>query len=173
VTHDQVEAMTLADRIVLLNNKKIEQVATPVEIYTRPATRYVAQFVGSPGMNFITMASVGEAGGLATATLPDGSVINTAVPLNGIGGSALTLGIRPEHLVVTAAEKGSIAGHVETVERLGDRSLVHVRLKDGSKIIGTDPGMTTVIAGSPIAFAVDAAKVSIFDENDVAHHCVN
>ena len=173
VTHDQVEAMTLADRIVLLNNKKIEQVATPVEIYTRPATRYVAQFVGSPGMNFITIANVGETGGLATATLPDGSVINTAVPLKDIGGSSLTLGIRPEHLVVSATDRGAISGHVETVERLGDRSLVHVRLKDGSKIIGTDPGMTTVATGAPLAFTVDAAKVSIFDENDVAYHCVH
>nr|WP_210278858.1 MULTISPECIES: sn-glycerol-3-phosphate ABC transporter ATP-binding protein UgpC [unclassified Rhizobium] len=173
VTHDQVEAMTLADRIVLLNNKKIEQVATPVEIYTRPATRYVAQFVGSPGMNFINIAEVGEAGGLATARLPDGSIIKTAVALNGLSNSGLTLGIRPEHLVVTTAEKGDIGGQVETIERLGDRSLVHVRLKDGSKIIGTDPGMTTITTGSPIAFTVDAAKVSIFDENDAAHHSVN
>ncbi|GES46591.1 carbohydrate ABC transporter ATP-binding protein (CUT1 family) [Rhizobium sp. ERR 922] len=173
VTHDQVEAMTLADRIVLLNNKKIEQVATPVEIYTRPATRYVAQFVGSPGMNFINIAGLDEAGGLATATLPDGSVIKTAVALNGLANSGLTLGIRPEHLVVTTAEKGDIGGQVETVERLGDRSLVHVRLKDGSKIIGTDPGMTTITTGSPIAFAVEATKVSIFDEKDAAHHSVN
>ncbi|NLR96900.1 sn-glycerol-3-phosphate ABC transporter ATP-binding protein UgpC [Rhizobium sp. P38BS-XIX] len=173
VTHDQVEAMTLADRIVLLNNKKIEQVATPVEIYTRPATRYVAQFVGSPGMNFINIAGVSEAGGLATATLPDGSVIKTAIALEGLANSGLTLGIRPEHLVVTTADKGDIGGQVETIERLGDRSLVHVRLKDGSKIIGTDPGMTTITTGSPIAFAVDATKVSIFDEADAAHHSVN
>ncbi|WFU07926.1 sn-glycerol-3-phosphate ABC transporter ATP-binding protein UgpC [Rhizobium sp. CB3090] len=170
VTHDQVEAMTLADRIVLLNNKKIEQVATPVEIYTRPATRYVAQFIGSPGMNFVNVADVGEAGGFAAATLPDGSIIKTSVPLNGITRSELTLGIRPEYLVVTTAEKGDIAGTVETVERLGDRSLVHVRLKDGSKIIGTDPGMTAVATGAPIAFTVNSAKLTIFDQNDVAHH---
>ncbi|WP_141720052.1 TOBE domain-containing protein, partial [Rhizobium sp. YK2] len=114
-----------------------------------------------------------EAGGLATATLPDGSVIKTAVALNGLANSGLTLGIRPEHLVVTTAEKGDIGGQVETVERLGDRSLVHVRLKDGSKIIGTDPGMTTITTGAPIAFTVDATKVSIFDEKDAAHHSVN
>ena len=74
---------------------------------------------------------------------------------------------------MTTAEKGDIGGQVETVERLGDRSLVHVRLKDGSKIIGTDPGMTTITTGAPIAFTVDATKVSIFDEKDAAHHSVN
>jgi multiple sugar transport system ATP-binding protein len=170
VTHDQIEAMTLADRIVLLNNKKIEQVATPVEIYERPATRYVAQFIGSPGMNFIPIAGVGESEGLTTATLSDGSVIGTAVPLNGMAQSQLTLGIRPEYLVAAADGNGAVHGTVETVERLGDRSLVHARLNDGSKIIGTDPGMTSIVNGAPVAFAVNSAKLTIFDDKDVAHH---
>jgi multiple sugar transport system ATP-binding protein len=121
-------------------------------------------------MNFVNVAGVSEAGGFATATLPDGSIIKTSVPLNGMARSELTLGIRPEYLVATTAEKADISGTVETVERLGDRSLVHVRLKDGSKIIGTDPGMTTIATGAPIAFAVNGTKLTIFDQNDVAHH---
>jgi multiple sugar transport system ATP-binding protein len=165
VTHDQIEAMTLANRIVLLNNKKIEQVATPFEIYNRPATRYVAKFIGSPGMNFVKTTNVAEAGGLAVATLTDGSVVRTSVPVARMARSELTLGIRPEHMSATSGQ-GDIIGTVETVERLGDRSLVHARLKDGSTVIGADPGMTKLGAGAPVAFNVNSSKAVLFDASD-------
>lgn len=170
VTHDQVEAMTLANRIVLFHNKKIEQVGTPTEIYSRPASRYVAQFIGSPGMNFAKVASVADGGGFAKVTLADGSNVQTAVPLGDIRDAELTLGIRPEYLMVKDDAKGNITAQVETIERLGDRSLVHARLQDGSKIIGTDPGMTKVAPGGTVAFGVNAAKLTIFDAMDRAYH---
>ena len=170
VTHDQVEAMTLASRIVLLNNKKIEQVATPIEIYTRPATRYVAQFVGSPGMNFIAVASLGEQAGKTVARLPDGSSIVTTVPLAELPRNDLTIGIRPEHLVV--ARNGAIHGVAETIERLGDRTLVYARLPDGSGLIATDPGMSNVRAGDAISIDADSTGACFFDKEGTAYHGV-
>ncbi len=170
VTHDQVEAMTLADRIVLFHDKKIVQVATPGEIYARPATRYVAQFIGSPGMNFIKIASAGERSGFLTAKLVDGSEVTTSVPAADVRGPDLTLGIRPEYLVVARDKKGVVKAHVETIERLGDRSLVYAVLADGSKVIGADPGMTDLAHGDAVVFDVNSSQLTVFDQTDRAYH---
>ncbi|WP_337269272.1 ABC transporter ATP-binding protein [Oryzifoliimicrobium ureilyticus] len=170
VTHDQVEAMTLADRIVLLNNRKIEQVATPTEIYTRPATRYVAGFVGSPGMNFLPIKAVADEGGFIAVTLADGAGVKTSIRSGDVPQGSLTLGIRPEHLVMATSAPADINGTLETVERLGDRSLLHVRLKDGSKLIGTDPGMSGASVDSAVGFTIDKAKLALFDDQDIAYH---
>jgi multiple sugar transport system ATP-binding protein len=102
VTHDQVEAMTLADRIVVLNAGRIEQVGTPMELYETPASLFVAGFIGSPRMNFLT-GPVAEAHGAAT------------------------YGIRPEHITVST-ETGDWRGHVTLVERLGSDSFIHVEV---------------------------------------------
>ena len=86
VTHDQIEAMTLADRIVVMNNRKIEQIGTPMEIYSQPASRFVATFVGSPTMNFLRV-SLSNQNGFARATLPDGTELQTSIPLESIDGA--------------------------------------------------------------------------------------
>ena len=100
VTHDQVEAMTLADKIVVLRAGRVEQVGAPMELYNNPANTFVAGFIGSPQMNFLKSAAVGQQGE--------------------------TTGIRPEHLTITR-DAGQIAGHVSHVEKLGGETLVYVR----------------------------------------------
>ncbi|MBS1168684.1 MAG: ugpC, partial [Proteobacteria bacterium] len=123
VTHDQVEAMTLASRIVVMNARKVEQVGAPMEIYGRPASEFVARFVGSPAMNFLPV-KVDDRGGLASAVLGDGSVVETDVPLAGLpAASELRVGVRAEAIRVRA--DGAIPGKVEVVERLGDRTHLH------------------------------------------------
>ena len=128
VTHDQTEAMTLADRIVVLNDCRIEQIGTPMEVYSRPASRFVAGFVGSPAMNFLKCALAGDGSGQA-ATLGDGSRIPLSVELPA---GNYELGIRPEAVHVLSGPSGTKAT-ATVVERLGDRTLVYVRLADGPR----------------------------------------
>ena len=119
VTHDQIEAMTLADRIVVLNGGQIEQVGTPMELYENPANTFVAGFVGAPSMNFIR-CSVDAEGVVRSGPV---SIRPTRSPE--ILGEAV-LGIRPEHLTLVASGRGTFDAEVELVERLGAESLVYL-----------------------------------------------
>jgi multiple sugar transport system ATP-binding protein len=168
VTHDQTEAMTLADRIVVMNNRKIEQIGTPMEVYSRPASRFVAAFVGSPAMNFLSAKGVEDRGGQALITLPDNSTIQTAIPTGGLpNDGGLTFGIRPESVKV--AENGATRGTAEVIERLGDRTLAYVRLADGSVIIAEDAGQSSLVVGQPVGLTVDGNAAHLFDARDVAY----
>ncbi|WP_323778834.1 sn-glycerol-3-phosphate import ATP-binding protein UgpC [Leisingera sp.] len=130
VTHDQVEAMTLGDRLMVLNGGYVEQFGTPIELYDRPASVFVAGFIGSPAMNFFPAdLNPGQ------ATLPGGTVLPVASAHSG----AATLGLRPEHL--TADENGSIALQVDLLEQLGANTLIHGRLQ------GTEHALTASIQG--------------------------
>jgi multiple sugar transport system ATP-binding protein len=173
VTHDQVEAMTLADRIVVMNNRKIEQIGTPMEVYSRPASRFVAAFVGSPSMNFLPVQKVADKDGRALVTLPDKSVVQTAVPVSVLpSGSDLTLGIRPEAIKVVPGDTG-VRGTSEIVERLGDRTLAYVRLSDNSVVIAEDVGGSQLGVGSPVNLRLDGGAAHLFDAGDVAYHASN
>jgi multiple sugar transport system ATP-binding protein/alpha-glucoside transport system ATP-binding protein len=112
VTHDQTEAMTLADRIVVLNAGRIEQVGTPLELYRTPVNEFVAGFIGGQTMNILPV---------------------TAFPANGqpVPGGARSVGIRPEHLRRVPAGQGSLTGRVDVVEEFGEHSIVHLKLPDG------------------------------------------
>ncbi len=166
VTHDQTEAMTLADRIVILNNCRIEQIGTPMEVYTYPASRFVAGFVGSPGMNFMK-ADVAISGREAVAVLGDGSrvTMNISIP----DGGAYELGIRPEAVHVTTGE-GDTKGEATVVEHLGDRTLVHTRLSDGTSVIALDGGRSQVAPGDSVALRFDTTQLHLFDSTGRAHH---
>ena len=168
VTHDQIEAMTLATRIVLLNKGRIEQVGAPMEIYSRPSTRYVAQFVGSPPMNFLPVATIEDAAGGAIAVTTAGTRLQTAIRFDGLPADTLTLGVRPENL--TVAPDGAVKGRVVTVEQMGDRSLIHAELGDGTRIIGVDVPATAVRNGADIAFAAEGAKAALFDGMGKGYH---
>ncbi|MEM9964497.1 MAG: TOBE domain-containing protein, partial [Asticcacaulis sp.] len=158
VTHDQVEAMTLADRIVVMHDKKIQQVGAPMDIYARPANRFVASFVGSPPMNFLPVSVSEEASG-AVATLGDGSKVTTRV--TGLADSASwELGLRPEH--VRVSDQG-LAAKVEFVERLGERTLVYARLGDGTALTAEDEGLSRVKMGDAIYLKVDGDAAHLFD----------
>ena len=170
VTHDQTEAMTLATRIVVLNNRRIEQIGTPMEIYSRPASKFVAAFVGSPSMNFLSVKSISDNNGKAVVNA-GGTMIATEIPSrNLINGGDLTLGIRPDALRVATDGSGDVSGMVELVERLGDRTLVHVRLSDNSLVIAEDNGTSTVQPDKSVSLRVDGQAAHLFDGTGVAHH---
>ena len=168
VTHDQVEAMTLASRIVVMNARKVEQVGTPMEIYGRPATEFVARFVGSPAMNFLPV-SIRDRGGLASAVLGDGSTIDTDVPVNALpAGGELRVGVRAEAIHVRP--DGALPGKVEVVERLGDRTHLHIRLTDGNTLVAEDKGVSQVQPGDTVRLAVEGATAHLFDDAGLAYH---
>jgi multiple sugar transport system ATP-binding protein len=158
VTHDQTEAMTLADRIVILNDCKIEQVGTPMEVYSRPASRFVASFIGSPAMNLLPVTLTGQ-GDRAAARLGDGAVV--PLPFAPKGEGPWVLGIRPESLTVVA--EGLTTAHATVVERLGDRTLVYARLSDGTQVIAQDTGKSTVKAGDTVGLGFDSGELHLFD----------
>ena len=158
VTHDQTEAMTLADRIVILNNCRIEQVGTPMEVYSRPASRFVASFIGSPAMNLLPVTLSGQ-GDRAVAQLGDGAVV--PLPSAPAGEGPWELGIRPEALTVVA--EGLTKAVATVVERLGDRTLVYARLTDGTQVIAQDGGKSTARAGDSIGLAFDTSELHLFD----------
>jgi len=170
VTHDQVEAMTLADRIVVLNQGRIEQFAAPMELYERPATRFVAGFVGSPSMNFLPVARAADVDGRCAVTLAGGATVHTAVTAFAAEGR-LELGLRPD--AITPAAAGQVQGTVEVIERLGDRTLLHVQLQDGLLVVADAPPRAPEPAvGSTIRLHLDLQRAHLFDAAGTAHHPV-
>ncbi|WP_457330210.1 ABC transporter ATP-binding protein [Rhizobacter sp. P5_C2] len=149
VTHDQVEAMTLADRVVVLRDGLIEQVGTPLELYDHPANQFVAQFIGTPQMNVVKTAAVPELTRLAGARLPaDGAV-----------------GVRPEYVRIVAPGNG-LAARVELIESLGSDTLIHTRIGEGSggvPLISRQSERTTLKAGDSVGITFDATALHIFD----------
>ena len=145
VTHDQIEAMTLADRIVVLRDGQIEQVGTPLELYDRPANQFVAQFIGSPQMNVIEGRHVPQ--------VPD-------VPAGGF------VGLRPEDVSVQPAAQaaaGGLPGTVELVESLGAETLIYVATDSGAQIVARQATRTRLHAGERVGVFVEAANAHRFD----------
>ena len=173
VTHDQLEAMTLANRIVVMSHGRIEQVGAPMHVYRRPASLAVAAAIGSPGMNMlpVTIVAGGTAG--ARVRLADGETLLTAaqVPDDAVGTPA-TLGIRPEHL--TPAVDGAFAGAVELFERLGPLSFAHLGAQHGIRagggtIVAQLPGDRAVTLGETLRFAVAPGDTHLFGPDGRAY----
>lgn len=167
VTHDQTEAMTLADRIVVLNNCRIEQIGTPMEVYLRPASRFVAGFVGSPAMNFLAADLLSD----GRLRFGEGCEIQIALPPSGPG--RYELGIRPEAVSVLQDRQDQMPASeakVGVVERLGDRTLLYCTLKDGAEVIAQDVGRSAVQPGDTVFIAFDSTAAHLFDEDGRAHH---
>ncbi len=168
VTHDQVEAMTMADKIVVLHAGIIEQVGTPLELYHRPRNTFVAGFIGSPKMNFIkATVSPGKAGKL-DVTLPGG----TKIILDGKGSKIqakqpVTLGIRPEHMIVGGKSDGLLKGTLRLAEYLGSETMFYASLPDGSDISVKADGLATAKTGSAILFGIPSKACHLFDANGV------
>jgi multiple sugar transport system ATP-binding protein len=171
VTHDQAEAMTLADRIVVFNDRRIQQVAAPMEIYLRPANRFVAQFVGSPAMTILPARLVDEGGEHAVVSLGDGSRIATGIARDKLPpGAGLEIGFRPEHVRVAAESESTISAEVLIVERLGERSLVYAELSDGSAITAEDVGTSMLKSGDRVCLAVDGTAAHLFGPDGTGFH---
>jgi len=167
VTHDQVEAMTMAGRIVVMNQGRIEQVGTPMEVYRQPRSRFVAAFIGTPGMNFLPVAATEVQGSRMKVRLTDGATIDTtisAAAVRGIG--PLTLGVRAEHVHAG----GGAAARVDVIERLGDRTLIYAMLGDGSTIVYDEPGDAGGRIGDRVELSLDGAAVHLFDATGRAYH---
>ncbi|VTY34727.1 Maltose/maltodextrin import ATP-binding protein MalK [Xylophilus ampelinus] len=172
VTHDQVEAMTLATRIVVMNAGRVEQVDRPMDIYRRPATRFVAGFIGAPAMNFLEVERAPSGQEYAMVRLPDGSLLQTQVPTDRLPADGkLELGIRPEAFELCAPDaEGAQAGVVEVLERLGDQTHVHVALRTGGLVVARTVRDMDLAIGAPVALDIDASKVHLFDASGKGHH---
>ena len=151
VTHDQVEAMTLADRVVVMNNAKISQVSSPSEIYNNPSNLFVAGFVGSPPMNFIH-------GEIKNNKFINNYIGEESIQIKDRG--SVILGVRPEDMNV--AQEGNIKGEVYSFELTGDSTYVTVKLGDDLIIAKTESDYKTSI-GSPIALSLNKNKIYFFD----------
>ncbi|MFC3179647.1 ABC transporter ATP-binding protein [Cypionkella sinensis] len=138
VTHDQVEAMTLADKIVVLNAGRVEQVGRPMDLYNDPDNAFVAGFIGSPKMNFLKAAALGEAGE--------------------------TVGVRPEHLAISR-ESGAIPGRISHVEKLGSETLVYVRADPHGLLTVRQFGEQDFAVDEAVYLTADAARAFRFDAN--------
>ncbi|MCU0886848.1 MAG: sn-glycerol-3-phosphate ABC transporter ATP-binding protein UgpC [Rubritepida sp.] len=157
VTHDQVEAMTLGDRLVVMHQGHAAQIATPMEIWERPADTYVAGFIGSPAMNFLPATL--EPGGGAARLDANGLVLPFADGRRaGEGGRKLILGIRPEHL---RPGTGGLAFAVELVEPLGGESVLHGRLPDGTPLTAKLPG--ALHAEGALGVIIPLEALHVFD----------
>ncbi len=170
VTHDQAEAMTLADRIVVMNDRRIQQIGPPMDIYSRPANTFVAQFVGSPAMTLAPAQLVDGVGALAAVKLGDGSTVQTEVPRERLPArSELRLGLRPEAVRV-AAGNATTRAKVELVERLGERTLIYARLSDGQPITAEDDAYSRVALGDEVPLAIDGAAAHVFGPDGTGYH---
>jgi multiple sugar transport system ATP-binding protein len=161
VTHDQIEAMTLADRIVVLDAGRVEQVGTPLELYRNPANLFVAGFIGSPAMNFLD-ATVEGNGGLPTARLPDGTSIRIAAGRRVEPGKRVRLGIRPEHILVEASGGSLMRGKTIVVEPTGAQTHVVFSLS-GEPITAVVDGGYPARHGMTFEGGVPAEQVHVFD----------
>ena len=169
VTHDQVEAMTLADKIVVLSAGEIEQVGSPLELYHHPENLFVAGFIGSPKMNFIdsTISAVGEDG--VTVILPGGHTVT--VPVQGGGaavGDGVTFGIRPEHMHETGEGDARFPADVFVVERLGGDTYAYVKT-DGADLLTVQcAGESRVKPGDKLDIGVNAVSCHLFTKDGKA-----
>ena len=150
VTHDQVEAMTLADKIVVLRDGRIEQVGSPITLYERPENKFVAQFIGSPKMNFFTTKDVNASAPAALKKKLD---------------ETTDLGIRPEHLTLCAEKSAIISGRLELVEQLGEYVLVHLETATGIELIAKMPAMPKQAKGEMMHFKAELELCHLFDQN--------
>jgi multiple sugar transport system ATP-binding protein len=169
VTHDQVEAMTLADRVVVMNHGVIEQVGPPQELYHRPATRFVAGFIGSPAMNFIP-ARVENGSGALRLNLPNGIVLpvpeDRTARYDAMAGKEVLFGIRPEHLTEPKnLDRQNIAVFEltpEVIEPMGMETLVHLWLQGAEVCSRIDP-TTPAEPGRPLQVAADLNHMHLID----------
>jgi len=174
VTHDQVEAMTLADKIVVLKDGEVMQAGAPMDLYHHPKNLFVAGFLGAPSMNFAIVDIVKVDG--EHITVKSDAIAQTVVNAQGRSfavGDKATLGLRPQYLSIVDASAASMTGTVVLTERLGSETVLNIRLTDGSTMIAAIADDQIFDKGQSVGLAFDAAKAHLFDElpleTDQAH----
>jgi ABC-type sugar transport system ATPase subunit len=167
VTHDQVEAMTLADQIVVLDKGRISQQGTPLELYNKPANKFVAAFIGSPAMNFFTAQVTGQAGDAVTLTLPGGRSTTITTRGGKAGSGNVDVGVRPEHLRIgaTGAPDAAFDGTVRIVEQLGNSTLLYVDTPAGQLIVEGE-GNLDLDPGETVSVAIATQNAHLFGADD-------
>ena len=171
VTHDQVEAMTMADKIVVLNGGIVEQVGSPLELYHRPNNMFVAGFIGSPKMNFIPVTVASVKGSSIALDLPGGgktTIVVTSAKVT--SGQKLTLGARPEHVGMGGKRNGAVKGIVRAAEYLGSETMFYAKLADGSDISVKAGGLASEKTGDTLDLALPPEACHLFDENGKTIH---
>jgi alpha-glucoside transport system ATP-binding protein len=165
VTHDQVEAMTLATRIVVLANKGIAQVGTPLELYERPENEFVAQFIGSPAMNLLP-GEIVATGAQTTVKLDGGGIAVSAVPTQDADkGLRVNIGVRPEDMVPADGDNVIYSGVVGITEALGEVTLLYYVSEGGAEpVIAKLPGIHKDVRGTEVAMTAAPDKVQIFHD---------
>ena len=164
VTHDQVEAMTMGDRIVVLDRGRVQQVAPPLELYNRPANRFVAGFIGSPAMNFVEGAL--DSDGTFVA---DGGAFRVERAAPGGPSGPVTLGVRPEGLFVagrvppTKRTAGSVIATVKNIEPMGNEIVMYVTIPDGPSLVARVEPQPLPEPGETVELAVDLDGLHLFD----------
>jgi len=163
VTHDQVEAMTLADTLVVMNGGVAEQIGAPLDIYERPASVFVAGFIGAPAMNLVAA----EGGAPGELVLSDGGTIRSTALPPVPAGRPVTFGVRPEHLAIAESRPAEMELRVEAVETLGADTLAHGRLANaatGSRaLIARLPGSVRIAVGDTLPLSIDHGAAHLFD----------
>ena len=174
VTHDQVEAMTLADKIVVLKDGEVMQAGAPMDLYHHPKNLFVAGFLGAPSMNF-SIVDIVKIDGEHITVKSDAiaqTVVNAQGRSFGVGDKA-TLGLRPQYLSIVDASAAGMTGTVVLTERLGSETVLNIRLTDGSTMIAAIADDQIFDKGQSVGLAFDAAKAHLFDElpleTDQAH----
>jgi multiple sugar transport system ATP-binding protein len=168
VTHDQVEAMTMADKIVVLSAGLIEQVGSPLELYHRPNNMFVAGFIGSPKMNFIkTTASPGAKATIAVGLPGGGKIVLDAQDAKISKDETVTLGVRPEHVVLTGGD-AKLKGTLRLAEYLGSETMFYLTLEDGSEFSVKADGLAKAATGTKMTIGLPASACHLFDANGKA-----
>jgi len=168
VTHDQVEAMTLADKIVVLRDGKVEQVGAPLNLYDDPDNMFVAGFIGSPKMNLLSAQITDANKKSVSISVPDLSeqtlTIETRDENNAKIGDEITIGIRPEHFIDANLAKATFTAKVEMIEQLGGLSYVHAVGKNETPLSMQESGRSSIQLGNDVQFGVDLNKCLLFDD---------
>jgi multiple sugar transport system ATP-binding protein len=165
VTHDQVEAMTLADRIVVLNAGVIEQFGSPLELYHHPQNLFVAGFIGSPRMNFLGGEVSNVSANGVTVQLADGASLTAPVSQNGAApGQKVTVGVRPEHLIESGGGAGELRGRVLAVEHLGGETYVYLEHRGSDPLVVKAGGDSHARVDDVLPVGVPASACYLFDE---------
>jgi multiple sugar transport system ATP-binding protein len=179
VTHDQVEAMTLADKIVVLQGGVIEQVGSPLELYHHPRNLFVAGFIGSPKMNFLSVLTTGVQDSGTIVRLPGDATVTVPVqPKTLMVGDRATLGIRPEHLRIDA-DHSTVMGEVLVVERLGGETYLYVKIAGGDTFILQTEGDRRVKVRDHVPIYINGEFCHLFDASGIAipkaekHHLIS